>query len=167
MPIILKILCPLILFPFWTSFYPKDIPEKEACVRKDSISSFSKLHLGKNYSYANCSPNTGFDCSGFVYYVFKHFNIEVPRSSSQYKDFGKTISLDSCQTGDIIVFTGTDAGKRTPGHVGIILSEPGNDVMFIHSSSDKRLPGVKISNFKDSPNYKKRFIKIVRACKAY
>ena len=167
MPLLLKILCPLFLLSFLAASYPKDTVAKEPCVRKDSITSFSKLQLGKQYSYANCSPNTGFDCSGFVYFVFKHFNIEVPRSSSQYKDFGKTVPTDSCQTGDIIVFTGTDASKRTPGHVGIILSEPGSEITFIHSSSDKRTPGVKISNFKDSPNYKKRFIKIVRACRAY
>ncbi len=95
---------------------------KERSIKKDSLVNFSKLQLGKNYNYANCSPKTGFDCSGFVYYVFTHFNVDVPRSSSEYKDFGKTVPIDSCKTGDIIVFTGTDATKRYPGHVGIILS---------------------------------------------
>ncbi len=166
MTLLFKIICPFLLVPFLTATYSKPDPEKEeACINKDSLIYFSKLQLGKNYNYANCTPQTGFDCSGFVYYVFKHFNVEVPRSSSQYQKFGKTIPMDSCKIGDIIVFTGTDASKRSPGHVGIILSEPGNEITFIHSSSDKRTPGVKISNFKDSPNYKKRFIKIVRVCK--
>lgn len=137
---------------------------KEVKINKDSLVNFSKAQLGKNYNYANCTPQSGFDCSGFVYYVFTHFKVNVPRSSSEYAGFGKTIPVDSCQTGDVIVFTGTDAGKRSPGHVGIVLTG-GQDLSFIHSSSDKRTPGVKISNFKDSPNYRKRFIKIVRVCK--
>jgi cell wall-associated NlpC family hydrolase len=137
---------------------------KEVIINKDSLVYFSKLQLGKNYNYANCSPKTGFDCSGFVYYVFTHFKVNVPRSSSEYAGFGKTIPVDSCITGDIIVFTGTNASLRSPGHVGIVLTGS-PDLSFIHSSSDKRTPGVKISNFKDSPNYQKRFIKIVRVCK--
>lgn len=136
---------------------------KEVTVNKDSLVNFSKAQLGKNYSYANCSPKTGFDCSGFVYYVFTHFKVDVPRSSSGYTNFGRTIPIDSCQTGDVIVFTGTNAAIRRPGHVGIVLTG-GSELSFIHSSSDKRTPGVKISDFKASPNYSKRFIKIVRVC---
>lgn len=136
---------------------------KEVIVNKDSLVNFSKAQLGKNYNYANCSPQTGFDCSGFVYYVFSHFKVAVPRSSSEYGKFGKEIPMDSCKTGDVIVFTGTNASIRKPGHVGIILTG-GKDPSFIHSSSDKRTPGVKISDFKASPNYRKRFIRIVRVC---
>jgi lipoprotein Spr len=136
---------------------------KDVAVNKDSLVNFSKAQIGKNYNYANCSPETGFDCSGFVYYVFSHFKVKVPRSSSEYGKFGKVIPMDSCKTGDVIVFTGTNASIRSPGHVGIILTG-GQDPSFIHSSSDKRTPGVKISDFKASPNYKKRFIKIVRVC---
>lgn len=140
-----------------------DEETKEVIVNKDSLVNFSKAQLGKNYNYANCSPQTGFDCSGFVYYVFRHFKVTVPRSSSEYSKFGKEIPMDSCKTGDVIVFTGTNASIRKPGHVGIILTG-GKDPSFIHSSSDKRTPGVKISDFKASPNYQKRFIRIVRVC---
>jgi cell wall-associated NlpC family hydrolase len=151
---------------FLTALSPKRFEEetKEVRVNKDSLVNFSKAQLGKNYNYANCTPQTGFDCSGFVYYIFTHFKVDVPRSSSEYSGFGKTVPVDSCKTGDVIVFTGTDASKRSPGHVGIVLTG-GENLSFIHSSSDKRTPGVKISNFKDSPNYKKRFLKIVRVCK--
>lgn len=141
-----------------------DEETKEVIVDKDSLVNFSKAQLGKNYNYANCSPQTGFDCSGFVYYVFSHFKVTVPRSSSEYGKFGREIPMDSCKTGDVIVFTGTNAYIRKPGHVGIILTG-GNNPSFIHSSSDKRTPGVKISDFKASPNYQKRFIKIVRVCR--
>ncbi len=131
-------------------------------IHADSLIKFSKKQLGINYNYANCTPESGFDCSGFVYYVFDHFGTKVPRSSSDYANFGKTIPKDSARIGDIIVFTGTDAKRRKPGHVGIVISKPGQDLLFIHSSSDKRNSGIKISNYNATPNYQKRFLKIVR-----
>ena len=131
-------------------------------INADSLIKFSKKQLGVNYNYANCTPESGFDCSGFVYYVFDHFHTKVPRSSSEYTNFGKVVPKDSAKIGDIIVFTGTDAKRRKPGHVGIIISKPGEDLLFIHSSSDKRNSGIKISNYNATPNYQKRFLKIVR-----
>jgi len=131
-------------------------------INKDSLVFFCKKHLGIKYNYANCEPKSGFDCSGFVYYVFSHFNIKVPRSSIDFENFGKKIPMDSCKIGDVIVFTGTDAKLRKPGHVGIIISNPGEDLQFIHSSSDKKTPGIKISTYNNSENYKKRYLKIVR-----
>jgi peptidoglycan DL-endopeptidase CwlO len=128
----------------------------------DSLISFSKQQLGVKYKWAHASPEKGFDCSGFVFYVFSHFNIPVPRASMHYEKTGRTIHADSCRPGDIIVFTGTDPKIRKAGHVGIVLSGQGNNICFIHSSSSPKKPGVKISTFKESPAYRKRFIRIVR-----
>ncbi len=136
-------------------------------IREDSLLKFCKKHLGTNYQYASCDPSGGFDCSGFVYYVFSHFNVKVPRSSSEFSSFGKTIPTESARPGDVIVFTGTDVKKRSPGHVGIVISNPGEELQFIHSSSNKKHSGVKISSFKESPYYKGRFLKIVRVVTVY
>jgi len=128
----------------------------------DSILAFSKKYLGTKYRYAVCDPNIGFDCSGFVYYVFGHFGKKVPRSSIEYSSFGEKINKDSCKKGDIIVFTGTNAKNRRAGHVGIVISELGEDLKFIHCSSNTKRGGVIISSFKESPYYEKRFIRISR-----
>jgi cell wall-associated NlpC family hydrolase len=136
-------------------------------IQIDSLISFCKKQLGTHYLYASCDPQSGFDCSGFVYYVFNHFNIKVPRSSVDYINVGKTIHPDSFKVGDVIVFTGTNSKIRKPGHVGIILSSYGNELKFIHSSSNKKDSGVKISNYTNSDNYKKRFLKIVRVTRVY
>ena len=120
------------------------------------------MQLGISYKYASCNPKIGFDCSGFVYYVFNHFNVKVPRSSIDFGNTGKTINPDSAKTGDVIVFTGTNSENRLPGHVGIVISKQGQELTFIHSSSNKKKSGVKISTYKESPYYKIRFLKIVR-----
>ncbi|MBK6523829.1 MAG: C40 family peptidase [Sphingobacteriaceae bacterium] len=121
--------------------------------------------MGKNYCYAVADPEKGFDCSGFVYFVFHSFKIEVPRSSKLYKNYGQKIPLDSARAGDVIVFTGTNA-KNVVRAMGIIISCENGIPTFIHSSSGKK-KGVIISDFNESPYYKKRFIKIVRVAVVY
>jgi cell wall-associated NlpC family hydrolase len=128
----------------------------------DSLVEYSKMYLGTPYRHGSCSAKHGFDCSGFVYFVFNHFKIKIPRSSNDYLNYGKLIEIDSCKAGDIIVFTGTNAKNRKPGHVGIIISKYGEELQFIHSSSNKKNGGVKLSTFTESPYYRVRFLKIVR-----
>lgn len=136
-------------------------------VKADSLISYAKKFIGTKYCYANCSPQKGFDCSGFVYYVFSHYQIKVPRASMEYEKQGRIIQPDSAQPGDVIVFTGTNIKNRKPGHVGIVLSRPGEEMTFIHSSSGKKANGIIITSYNTSPYYKKRFIKIVRIAGVY
>ncbi len=136
-------------------------------LRKDSLINYCKHFIGTKYKYASINPKVGFDCSGYVYYVFSHFNVKVPRSSIDYINTGKTIHPDSFKIGDVIVFTGTNSKNKTPGHVGIIISNFGEELTFIHSSSNKKHSGIKISSYKDSPYYEKRFLKIVRITETY
>lgn len=131
-------------------------------VAADSLIAFAKTYLGTKYCYGSCTPKTGFDCSGFVYHVFGQFNIKVPRASLDYEKQGRKIKLDSARKGDVIVFTGTKPKNRKPGHVGIVISDPGEEVKFIHSSSGKKGNGVIITNYATSPYYQSRFIKVVR-----
>jgi lipoprotein Spr len=135
--------------------------------KADSIIAFAKKHLGIKYRYAECTPKRGFDCSGFVFYVFGNFNIKVPRASMDYEKTGKLIRIDSCKTGDIIVFTGTNSKNKAPGHVGIIVSNTSEGVVFIHSSSGHKRIGVILTNFTQSPYYQKRFIKVARLKAVY
>lgn len=128
----------------------------------DSIVLFAKQFIGVKYMYACASAQKGFDCSGFVNYVYKNFNINVPRSSRDFLYFGKTIHIDSCRAGDVIVFKGTNASNSQPGHVGIVTVHNQKELFFIHSSSDKKHSGIKISDYNAYENYKKRFIKVIR-----
>src|SRR5690606_8290153 len=59
----------------------------------DSIVNFGKELLNTPYVIAGSSED-GFDCSGYIYFVFQHFNIEVPRSTSGYENFGEEIPVE-------------------------------------------------------------------------
>lgn len=145
----------ILLFPFFGFAQLNE-------VLADSLIAYAKQHQGTKYCYGSCTPKSGFDCSGFVYYVFGHFNIKVPRASLDYEKQGRIIKIDSARKGDVIVFTGTKPKNRKPGHVGIVISNPGGDLQFIHSSSGKKANGIIITNYSSSPYYKSRFIKVVR-----
>ena len=123
------------------------------------IMDFAKSLLGVRYKYASSNPDSGFDCSGFVSYVFKNFGFTGARSSRDFAKQGKQVALDEAKVGDVLVFTGTNVKERTPGHVGIIYSidEDGN-IKFIHSSSGKA-HGVTVTDLQGY--YKTRFLKAV------
>jgi cell wall-associated NlpC family hydrolase len=129
--------------------------------RADSLIAFARQFIGTPYKYACASPKSGFDCSGFTYYVFAHAGITLPRSSSDLDKAGYDVPLKECRKGDLILFKGTDANSTRVGHVGIIISEEGEPVEFIHSSSSKKHWGVVISSM-EKDYYTKRFVKVKR-----
>ena len=127
----------------------------------DSIINFAKSYLGKPYKEASCGPD-GFDCSGFIYYIFKKFNINLSRSSYTMAEEGEEVADTSlAQKGDLIFFQGTDLSDPKVGHVGLIISEKGEPISFIHSSSNKKNNGIIITGLNER-SYRKRFVKIKR-----
>ncbi len=119
---------------------------------------FAKSMLGTPYRYASSNPNKGFDCSGFVNYVFSNFGFKVPRSSPEFATTGKPVKLEDAKVGDVLIFTGSDPRVRRIGHVGIIYAIDNGEIKFIHSSSGKA-NGVTITDF--NTYYKSRFMKAV------
>jgi len=124
----------------------------------EDLISFSKTLKGIPYKYGSTNPKAGFDCSGFITYVFNHFNIDVPRTSVSFTDEGRPVDLASSKPGDLILFTGTDSTIRTVGHMGII-TQSGDSIVFIHSTSGKA-NGVTETTL--NPYYMGRFVKVIR-----
>ena len=123
------------------------------------IMDFAKSLIGTRYRYASSNPEIGFDCSGFVSYVYKQFGFTGARSSADFAKKGKAIKLADAKVGDVLVFTGSNARVRRPGHVGIIYSiDEEGKIKFIHSSSGKA-KGVTITDLEGY--YKNRFLKAV------
>ncbi len=125
----------------------------------DSIITFARTLIGVPYLYASIDPAKGFDCSGFITYVFNHFNVKVPRSSVDFTNYGKEITTDQARPGDLILFTGTDSTIRTVGHMGIVENIQDGKLHFIHSTSGKG-KGVVITPFEKY--YQRRFVKVIR-----
>ncbi|WP_223649598.1 C40 family peptidase [Hymenobacter psoromatis] len=130
--------------------------------RRDSIVGFALRQVGSPYLYAGMSPVSGFDCSGFVSYVFGHFGVPTPHSTALLIDVGQPVPRAEAQPGDIVVFTGTAATSTTPGHAGIVISALGETPLrFVHASSAQRASGVKISQVEGS-GYERRFMQVRR-----
>jgi len=128
-------------------------------VSPNELISFARTLEGIPYRYGSVDPNEGFDCSGFVTYTFNHFGIAVPRQSVSFTDVPRSINIADARPGDLILFTGTDSTIRVVGHMGIILSNPGEAITFIHSTSGKNL-GVTETPF--NSYYQGRYVKTIR-----
>lgn len=86
-------------------------------------------HLGTPYRYGGASPG-GFDCSGFVMYVFSQYGINLPRTASDQASLGVHVDKKELLPGDLVFF---NCGGSGINHAGIY-SGNGN---FIHSSSPR------------------------------
>jgi cell wall-associated NlpC family hydrolase len=125
----------------------------------EQLIDFAKSLIGTPYRYGSTDPVNGFDCSGFITYVFNHFDISVPRSSIDFTNYNTEVEPGRSKPGDLILFTGTDSTIREVGHMGIITTVEKNKIEFIHSTSGKA-NGVTITPLNDY--YRGRFVKIIR-----
>jgi hypothetical protein len=73
---------------------------------------FARRLLGTPYRWGGDSPSGGFDCSGFVRYVYAHFGVSLPHSTYADFDLGRRVSRGGLRPGDLVFFDGV-------GHVGM------------------------------------------------
>ncbi|MEQ1799162.1 MAG: C40 family peptidase [Lacibacter sp.] len=125
----------------------------------EELIAYAKTLIGTPYKYASINPADGFDCSGFITYVFNHFGVQVPRSSVDFTDYGLAVDRMDTESGDLILFTGTDSLSTEVGHMGIVTENRNGEILFIHSTSGKA-NGVTITPL--NSYYLKRFVKIIR-----
>jgi len=114
------------------------VTSKTSSNSTNDLISLAKSKIGSPYIYAKNGPDS-FDCSGFVYYVFKENKINLPRTSIDQSKVADRISIDKLKEGDLVFFDTSLKGHIN--HSGIYL---GNG-KFIHASSGKA-NGVTISD---------------------
>lgn len=91
-----------------------DSGEEVATGTRAEIVEYAKSLLGTPYKWGGNSPEEGgMDCSGYMVYVFKHFNISLPRTAEEMRDSGRSISQSELQPGDLVVW------KAPKGHVAM------------------------------------------------
>lgn len=101
------------------------------------ISATNKV-MGTKYVWGG-TTTSGFDCSGFIGYVFKKIGVSLPRTTASMITTGTSVSKSNLKAGDLVFFNTSGKGVS---HAGIYI---GNG-KFAHSSSSK---GVSISNIND------------------
>jgi peptidoglycan DL-endopeptidase CwlO len=104
--------------------------------RYGGVVGIAMQYLGTPYVWGGSSPG-GFDCSGFVMFVFAQVGVSLPHHAASQYNYGVPVSRDQLEPGDLVFFDGL-------GHVGIYI---GNDE-FIHSPHTGDV--VKISSLSDS-----------------
>lgn len=114
----------------------------------NELTDYARSLIGTPYKYGGMSPDTGFDCSGFVGHVFKEkLGKNLPRSSAEISHTGIAQKSTLLQPGDLVFY---NTLHKTYSHVGIYLG----DGQFIHSPSKGKL--VSIVNM-DEPYWRKRY----------
>ena len=112
-----------------------------ACSAQAEVADYRKaaaqealVKVGMRYKFGGKSPETGFDCSGLVTYVFERaWGITIPRSTEQQRRAGRAVKRAELQPGDLVFY---DTRNRPYSHVGIYLGD-GN---FVHAPR----PGAKV-----------------------
>ena len=84
--------------------------------------------VGTPYRYGGNTPDSGFDCSGLIGYVYKsRAGVAPPRTVAMLGDFGQSVSAGELRTGDLVIF----GAGRSPTHAGIYVGEG----RFVHAPS--------------------------------
>jgi cell wall-associated NlpC family hydrolase len=115
---------------------------------------YARYFKGGKYVWGGTTPQ-GFDCSGYVQYLYKKQGINIPRTALSQSKVGEDVSMDELKKGDLLFFL-TDKKRGIPiTHVGIYLG----DGEFIHAASKKK--GIIISPITHG-YYAKKFVKAKR-----
>lgn len=112
----------------------------------EEIVAFAKKFMGVPYVFGGTTPS-GFDCSGFLQYVFKQFGINIPRLADEQYLLGEAVRTSQLSVGDLVFFSTYLPGAS---HCGFYVG----DGKFLHTSSSR---GVRVDSL-DSEYWKPKFL---------
>ncbi|MBZ9686735.1 C40 family peptidase [Clostridium estertheticum] len=132
----------------------------DALISGNDLVSYSNTFLGMLYLWGGTTPaildttgkyiSGGFDCSGFVQYIYKNFGIDLPRTTMDQVNKGVSVKINNLEKGDLVFFMTNPARPYEVSHVGIYI---GNH-KFIHSPNARDV--IKISEL--TGYYKDKFV---------
>lgn len=123
----------------------QEIKQVDVTKYDDSIISAATSFIGTPYVWGGTSPG-GFDCSGFIQYVYGTQDVTIPRTVNEIWNFSTPVTSPS--VGDLVFFETYQPG---PSHLGIYLGAG----KFVHSGSSR---GVEISNLNDNSYWQSRYL---------
>ena len=119
--------------------YPSGSSSSSSTSLGQQIAVFGMQYVGYPYVYGGTSPS-GFDCSGFVQYIYRQFGYSINRTATAQLANGYYVSYDSLMPGDLVFF----GSGSSASHVGMYIG--GGE--FVHAANSRS--GVKISSLSES-----------------
>jgi cell wall-associated NlpC family hydrolase len=120
---------------------PQPFPGAESPVASPELVATALALRGTPYLNGGSEPTRGFDCSGFVQWVFAQQGLLLPREVQEQYDRGRKIARDEVRAGDLVFF---ETVRHGPSHVGIAL----NSVEFVHAPSSRGV--VRVESYKSA-----------------
>jgi cell wall-associated NlpC family hydrolase len=109
---------------------------------------------GAPYRLGGTTPQSGFDCSGFVRYVFQQHQLDLPRTAAEQFGIGVEVHGTEASAGDLIFFSTVGPGAT---HVGIIVDPV--ERTFVHAPGTGSV--VRVERF-DTPYWRTRMLGVRR-----
>lgn len=123
----------------------------------DHITLYAQAFQGVAYKWGG-TTESGFDCSGFMKYLFGEFGYELPHSAAAIAKLGTVVSRDELQKGDLVFFQ--TSRKKLISHVGMVIDNDWEQgPVVIHASSSR---GVIAESLNSSKYLSSRYVKAVR-----
>ena len=123
------------------------VPGSTAPVSDSAIVRTALGYLGTPYVLGGTTPS-GFDCSGFVWYVYRLHGVEVPRTVASQASAGRHVDRNDIRPGDLVFFSTTGPGIT---HVGIATSRDA----FVHAPNSRSVVRVEPLT---SPYWSQRYV---------
>ncbi len=131
----------------------KQAAQKKSEKEAKELIEFAYKCVNTPYLYGGTTPR-GFDCSGYVQFVYKKIGYSLPRSTKEQAQAGAKVEKTKLQKGDLVFFKGKNSKSKEIGHVGIVTqADRGGEFNFIHAAST----GVKVDN-SELPYYRIRYV---------
>lgn len=121
-------------------FVPDEVPDTPEYSTSNqlitNVINTGRSFVGGKYVSGGTSPETGFDCSGFLQYIFKQNGVDIPRNTAGIFKVGKEVSLNNVQPGDIICSRGSGPSGR---HVQMVsrVDPESNQIYVIEAKGRK------------------------------
>jgi peptidoglycan DL-endopeptidase CwlO len=120
---------------------PKYSPSRGSVpISSNAVIAYASNFLGTPYLWGGTTPS-GFDCSGFTQYVYRHFGVSLGRTTYDQINNGYAVSKDQLQPGDLVFF-----GTGSPTHVGIYVGN-GMYINAPHTGDVVKIASVNRSDF--------------------
>jgi cell wall-associated NlpC family hydrolase len=123
---------------------------KHSLLRDELIINASK-YAGTPYKYGGKRPSSGFDCSGFISYVYQKSGLSADGASYQQANLGSYVGFSDLKPGDLLFF----GNKDKVSHVAMVYSVKNKKISVIHSTKSR---GVIVENITNSRYWQNKYM---------